>query len=444
MTETATQPDLENIRSAIGRLAGNDNKYRDPILLEYQREVLEKGNKGVWTQDGSMLKGVKIDNVYGELYVFEGEQVCLRAAGKVYQVQWERLPVIFPHEWKDLPIPDREWFIEGLVPGRQVTILNGDGGVGKSLLALQLAAAACMSVSTLGMDPLAGNAIYVGAEDDWDEFHRRLADIASALDGDMSDLFRMRVVPLADRDALLCTYDKEGKIKPTALWKQIASLVEARGPSVLVLDTAADLFGGDEIKRSQVRQFIAMLRKLAMSAGCAIILLAHPSAAGIQTGSGSSGSTAWNNSVRSRLYMTKGDKDDDPDLRILKTMKANYGKTGDEIKIRWQDGAFVLDDGKPSPASGLINAHHEQTFLRLLSDINRSGQRVSASRSNTYAPTVFAGMEEGTTKKQFEAAMTRLFKSEQIRVVMEGPPSKQRQRLVVIADEIAAKRMQAE
>ena len=38
-----------------------------------------------------------------------------------------------------LPIPARPWHVEGLIPGRTVTMLGGDGGVGKSLLALQLA-----------------------------------------------------------------------------------------------------------------------------------------------------------------------------------------------------------------------------------------------------------------------------------------------------------------
>lgn len=321
---------------------------------------------------------------------------------------------------------------------RQVTILNGDGGVGKSLLSLQIAAAGAMGIDTLDIAPAAGRALYIGAEDEADEFHRRLHDIAQAHDKDISALSDFRLVPLADRDALLSVPDKTGNMKPTQLWGQIIEYACDFRPTLVVLDTAADLYGGDEIKRGQVRQFVGMLRQLAIGLDCAVVLLAHPSVDGMRSGTGSSGSTAWNNSVRSRLYLTKPEgKDEDPDLRILKTMKANYGKTGDTIRFRWRDGVFVVDDGKPSAGSVLIAARAERVFMEALSSINRSGMRVSAAKSSTYAPKVIAETLEadGVSAKSLEAAMRALLSRGEIKVVMEGPPSKQRQRLIVSAED---------
>ncbi|WP_282595029.1 AAA family ATPase [Mesorhizobium amorphae] len=228
-------------------------------------------------------------------------------------------------------------------------------------------------------------------------------------------------------------------MEPTALWKRVAVTVEDLKPGLVVLDTAADLFGGDEIKRAQVRQFISMLRKVAMDSDCAIMLLAHPSVAGMQTGTGSSGSTAWNNSVRSRLYMTRpeGKDDTDPDARVLTTKKINYGKVGNQVRMRWQDGVFILDDGKPTAISGLLNRRHDEAFRSLLSAVNRTGQRVASTRGVNYAPAVLAARPdaEGATKKQFEAAMQRLLAEGIVKVVWEGPPSKQRQRLIVSAED---------
>mgnify|MGYP001616429289 FL=1 len=40
--------------------------------------------------------------------------------------------------------PPRRWIVEGLVPQGAVTMLGGDGGVGKTLLAQQLATAAVL------------------------------------------------------------------------------------------------------------------------------------------------------------------------------------------------------------------------------------------------------------------------------------------------------------
>ncbi|MBY3220743.1 AAA family ATPase [Rhizobium laguerreae] len=346
------------------------------------------------------------------------------------------VPVINPADWHGEPVPTREWYCEGLVPMRTVTILNGDGGVGKSLLALQLAAAGAMGLDTLGMEPLAGRTLVLGAEDDADEFQRRLDDIANAHGKDLRFLSMLRLIALADRDALLSVPDRAQVMQPTPLWRGIETYARDFKPKLIILDTAADLFGGDEIKRSQVRQFIAMLRKLAMEIDCAIVLLAHPSVQGIQSGTGTSGSTAWNNSVRSRLYLTKGDKDADPDIRILKTMKANYGKTGDEIRIKWKDGIFVLDDGKPSPGSALMNVRAERIFRDVLSAINRSGDRVAKTKGLNYAPKVMAERPdaEGLSAKMLEAAMQRLMAEGELRVVMEGPPSKPRQRLMLEAE----------
>ncbi|TIP37610.1 MAG: AAA family ATPase [Mesorhizobium sp.] len=342
-----------------------------------------------------------------------------------------------PAEWQGMPVPAREWYVEDLIPMRQVTLLYGDGGVGKSLLALQIAAAGAMSIETLGLAPCAGKVLYLGAEDEEAEFQRRLADVCKSHGRDLSDLSMFRLLPMADKDALLSVPDKSGTMQPTPLWLDVSEFAESYQPRLIVLDTVADLFAGDEIKRGQARQFITMLRKLAIRINCAVILLAHPSVQGMTSGTGTSGSTGWSNSSRSRLYLTRGDKDDDSDLRVLKTMKINYGKVGGELKLRWHEGAFVLDDGKPSPAAGLIARRDDELFRELISAINRSGQRVAPTKGVNYAPNVLALRPEakGVSKKALEAAMHRLLAAGLIKVIMDGPPSKQRQRLIVSAED---------
>jgi RecA-family ATPase len=135
---------------------------------------------------------------------------------------------------------------------------------------------------------------------------------------------------------------KEGGIRPTGLWTALEARVIRYKPLLLVLDNLADVFGGNEINRGETRQFVGMLRSLAIKHNLAVLLLAHPSLACMANGSGISGSTAWNGSVRSRLYFQNvggGDgADPDPELRILTTKKANYGPTGAEIRLRWVAG----------------------------------------------------------------------------------------------------------
>lgn len=349
------------------------------------------------------------------------------------------LNVIKPTMWHDQPLPDRQWYVPDLVPMRQVTLLYGDGGVGKSLLALQIAAAGALSVETLDLEPWAGRVLYLGAEDEADEFQRRLAAILKAHGKEFADLVLFRLLAMADADALLSVPDKTGNMQPTPLWLDLVEYVSEFNPKLIVLDTVADLFAGDEIKRGQARQFVGMLRKLAIEIDCAIILLAHPSQSGMTSGSGTSGSTGWSNSARSRLYLTLAEKDRDPDLRILKTMKANYGTVGGEIRLRWQDGAFVLDDGKPTAAAGLLSSHARSEFLRMLSETNRVGSKVGPMPSATYAPKVFAGRKDagGTSKASFTDAMNDLLADGTVAIVEEGRKGRETKRLVIVAEELA-------
>ncbi|MER9237260.1 AAA family ATPase [Mesorhizobium sp. M0622] len=314
------------------------------------------------------------------------------------------LPFINPVDWQGMPVLTREWFLDGLIPRRQITILNGDGSVGRSLLALQIAAASAMGCETVGLRPMTSRVMYLGAEDESDEFHRRLAAITYEHQRSLSDMSDFRLLPMAGRDALLAVPNKASVMQPTEnMVKLVEGLIEFR-PGFLVLDTSADLFGGDEIKRNHVRQFIGMLRKPAIELDMAVLLLSHPSVAGMQTGTGSSGSTAWNNSARSRLYLTTASGDGaDPDVRILTTMKANYGKKGGEIRMRWQEGVFALDDGKPSAVAGIISRRADETFKKLLSTFNRTGQTVSDLTGTNHAPAKMAKHTDagGVSKRQF-------------------------------------------
>jgi RecA-family ATPase len=78
-----------------------------------------------------------------------------------------------------------------------------------------------------------------------------------------------------------------------------------------------------------------------------VLLLAHPSLVGLSSGSGTSGSTGWHNSVRSRLYLDKVKTSDgeelDANVRFLTCKKANYGVRPTALRLRWDQGCFTLD-----------------------------------------------------------------------------------------------------
>src|SRR5690606_20977816 len=137
----------------------------------------------------------------------------------------------------------------------------------------------------------------------------------------------------------------------------------------------------------QARQFVGLLRHLALESGAAVLVLAHPSLTGLNSGEGTSGSTGWSNSVRSRLYFERiKDKgvELDPDRRVLRVKKANYGRVGEEIEVRWQNGIFApLRDG--DVIAQAQERHVERVFMQLLRMYEMQGRPVSDARGSNYA-----------------------------------------------------------
>ena len=151
--------------------------------------------------------------------------------------------------------------------------------------------------------PEPGPFLYFNAEDDEDELHRRLAAITTHYNVALSDLKDLHMISRAGQDAMLGYPDRTGMIRATPLFHQLADAARSIRPKLIGLDTSADIFGGSENDRSQVRQFVGLLRGMAINANAAVLIATHPSLAGITSGSGTSGSTAWHNSWRARAYM---------------------------------------------------------------------------------------------------------------------------------------------
>jgi AAA domain len=302
--------------------------------------------------------------------------------------------------WYGQPVPNREWCVPNRIPMRNVTLFSGEGAIGKSIVSLQLSVAHALGKDWLGAMPEPGPALVVACEDDADELHRRLSLILNQYGATFEDLKDLHPLSLAGQDALLATLDRNGLIKPTRLFNQLHAAACDTRPKLIVLDNSADVFGGSENDRAQVRQFIGILRGLAIAADAGVLLTSHPSLTGITSGSGISGSTAWNATVRSRLYMkrvkTEKDEEPDPDLRVIEVMKSNYGPVGETITLRWKEGVFV-----PVAAMGTLerlaaDSAADDLFLKLLDRFQDQGRNLSDKpTANNYAPKMFATDPDG-------------------------------------------------
>lgn len=332
----------------------------------------------------------------------------------------EALDVRPASRWADREIPPRRWVWDGWIPVGQTTALYGDGGVGKTLLAQQMLTATATGQPFLGQAVMPGRALGIFCEDDEDELQRRQDGINRMLGLGFRDLGELYLVSRVGHDNLLMTFDGRDSGVLTGFWHQLAEQVGRVKPTLLVIDTAADTFGGNENIRPQVRQYIqGALTRIATEHHCAVLLCAHPSAAGLSSGEGTGGSTAWSNSVRSRLYLNR---DPDTDRTTLTRKKANYAAAGEAVDLVWNDGAFIPYQSAQASDLPTVEKTVERDFLAILDELNERGTRVSnAKNGGRFAPAVIAKVlkQRGSkkwTQAQLEAAMERLFACRAVRV----------------------------
>jgi RecA-family ATPase len=349
------------------------------------------------------------------------------------------LKLVSAASFAERPAPERAWIVRELIPDRNVTDLSGDGGLGKSLIALQLGIAMATGTDWLGHMPAPGRVLYLSCEDELDEIHRRVAIIADRKGIPLDDLGGFGVIDLTDAEATeLAAPDGKQRLALTTLYDAVADVISEHRPKLIVLDTRADVFGGDEISRAQVRFFVRALRRLCFRYDMAILMLSHPSVAGMSSGSGQSGSTAWGNSVRSRLYLERPKADDgsepDRDLRVLTTKKTNYGPADTTIALRWDAGIFRPDHVGAGTLDRIARDQHiEERFIELLRDFETQGRHVNANAGPYYAPKEFAAADATIGAQQFKAAMRRLFDAKRIKIEAFGAPSRGLKKIVEVA-----------
>jgi RecA-family ATPase len=340
-------------------------------------------------------------------------------------------------DWDTKPIPERQWAVENLIPLKQAGLLSGEGGTGKSIIELTKNVAHVTGQDWFGSSAIQGPAFYIGAEDEADEIHRRLASIAGHCGLSFSDLTKggLHVLCKLGEDATLCAVSKStGKVETTDFYRQLYEAAGDIKPKNISIDTLSRAFAGSEIDRVQVYAFVMHMQALASVAGGSVTVLGHPSLSGMASGSGISGSTAWHGAFRWRQYLTSRKLQDgeqpDNDTRELRCMKNQYGRLGEPIALRYQNGLFVADGAVTDIDRAARNDRVDEIFMCGLGQLIRQGRHaIYGTKSAEHGPTLIAALPEAkaerVNKKELEDAMTRLFVAGKIHLgTTPGPPSK--------------------
>jgi RecA-family ATPase len=340
-------------------------------------------------------------------------------------------------QWDASDPPPIDWIIPDRIPRGQVGLFSGIGGTGKTTIDLMRNVAHVIGLPWYNMMPAQGPAIYVGTEDPDNVLRIRLTAIARYFNTTFEELVArgLHILNLFGKDAAIFHYNtRTQRVETTTLYKQIYEAAGDLKPVSISLDPLARIFTGNEIDRTQVYGVVGHGQSLAQVCNGSVTILSHPSLAGINSGSGISGSTAWHDGFRFRQYLKTPKDDDDPatsDLRELSFMKIQYGPPAASITLRYERGLFL----PPTGQTNFEDAKADSIFLDILGRMSSEGRNVSHTTSApNYAPKLFAAEPEAKSarlrKADLENTMRRLFLSKKIVVQQYGKPSNPHDRLV--------------
>jgi hypothetical protein len=308
-------------------------------------------------------------------------------------------PLLRPVSVSDVlshPAPPPEFIWDGYLPRGVVALMGAHGGTGKSTIALMLAVCAALGRPMFEVDTATCNTVFVSLEDGANIVRHRLAHICRAWGVDPLALHgRLHIVDGTEHPELFAA-ETRGAGESTGTYFELRKLVQSENAGLVIVDNASDAFGGEEIQRRQVRAFMRSLAEVARLTNCSVLLLAHVDKATSRNkkaegGEGYSGSTAWHNSARSRLFMTRGDDG----LLTLEHQKSNLGKMCEPITLAWPaDGLPHLVDQSSAfdpdgfGRQGRADDDRAAALLRLIAEFEGRGQFCSpaiTSRNHVHA-----------------------------------------------------------
>lgn len=175
-------------------------------------------------------------------------------------------------------IPHTPWLVPSLLLYRDVTLVGGRGGVGKSLHAWQIGISVATGKAFAWWEApaRARRVLVLSGEDDVDEIERRVSAACQSAGVDRSKLgdqfmvWRHRKIHLAIRDG------KTGKISRTMLWRVVRWAIENLDVGLVIIDPLIKASAGfGESENSEMEALFLEIRALTLGHDCAVLVDDH-------------------------------------------------------------------------------------------------------------------------------------------------------------------------
>lgn len=279
-------------------------------------------------------------------------------------------PLQTVEDWFKTTPPNREYIIENFLPKMNVGLIAGPGGAGKSYLTMQLGMVVASGLLPFFKENFipgrAGGVLYINAEDDAGEQHRRFIACFDELKNQLfanadAGTFQRKLtenfhwLPVTGKTRIELYPDENRQCQNQIIWraKQIPNL------KLIIMDPASRLSNGDFNKSDETTRFIQSLEEIAEQTGATILLVTHTNKKSGEDGDmgvGSVlGSQAFTNACRWVMTMRTMTEKEADRFRIpkaesekftrFKIPKANYlpaGSVGTVTLKRTESGTLEL------------------------------------------------------------------------------------------------------
>lgn len=176
--------------------------------------------------------------------------------------------------------PPVNWLVRGIFPLGVCCLVASPPNVGKSMLSLDMAAKVagypgplCPDYSFGAEVAAHGRAVYVSAEDDEPEIHRRLWSLSG---GVMPNCLHVLSLPDVGHFGIIESDRTTKEFKPTEAWRDlVAEIRELPDVKLILLDTLQALTAGDTNTVEATQPLMNEATALASATGACVLLVHH-------------------------------------------------------------------------------------------------------------------------------------------------------------------------
>jgi len=227
------------------------------------------------------------------------------------------------------------WFLPNLIPTASFGLLEGEGGLGKSTVALDLIARSSLGATMPDGSPGMGKcrSLFFATEDNTSTLKMRLQAAGA-------DLGQIIFVPHIEDGGERLSFTL-----PTHA-KALEDEIVRTGVKLVYIDSLFDTFasGLDTNKARDVRAALSPLREIAHRTGAVIITTRHVGKAMGRAATRGLGSVDIAN--QARFVLAVAAHPEEPEKRLLSVAKKNLGRPTDSLAFEIEGVDVKLDDGK--------------------------------------------------------------------------------------------------